>query len=105
MGFRNEQAAGYAAAAAGFLTGVPGVLLTVSGPGAVHGIAGLSHAQVNTWPMLMISGSAEQVGPRLQQPFATSSEQGNDWAEQCGGVVKDSAGCRKLGRLNGIGSV
>jgi thiamine pyrophosphate-dependent acetolactate synthase large subunit-like protein len=62
VGFRNEQAAGYAAAAAGFLTGVPGVLLTVSGPGAVHGIAGLSHAQVNTWPMLMISGSAEQVG-------------------------------------------
>ena len=61
IGFRNEQAAGYAAAAAGFLTGVPGVLLTVSGPGAVHGIAGLSHAQVNTWPMLMISGSAEQV--------------------------------------------
>ncbi len=40
---------------------MPGVLLTVSGPGAVHGIAGLSHAQVNTWPMLMISGSAEQV--------------------------------------------
>ncbi len=61
VGFRNEQAAGYAAAASGFLTGVPGVLLTVSGPGAVHGIAGLSHATVNTWPLLMISGSAEQV--------------------------------------------
>ena len=56
IGFRNEQAAGYAAAACGFLTGVPGVLLTVSGPGAVHGIAGLSHAQINTWPMIMISG-------------------------------------------------
>ena len=62
IGFRNEQAAGYAAAACGFLTGVPGVLLTVSGPGAVHGIAGLSHAQINTWPMLMLSGSSEQVG-------------------------------------------
>ena len=62
IGFRNEQAAGYAAAACGFLTGVPGVLLTVSGPGAVHGIAGLSHAQINTWPMIMISGSAEQAG-------------------------------------------
>ena len=61
IGFRNEQAAGYAAAASGFLTGVPGVLLTVSGPGAVHGIAGLSHAQVNTWPMILLSGSAEQV--------------------------------------------
>lgn len=61
LGFRNEQAAGYAAAAAGYLTGVPGVLLTVSGPGAVHGIAGLAHAQANTWPMIMLSGSAEQV--------------------------------------------
>jgi 2-hydroxyacyl-CoA lyase 1 len=29
--FRNEQAAGYAAAASGYLTGVPAVLLTVSG--------------------------------------------------------------------------
>ena len=61
IGFRNEQAAGYAAAACGFLTGIPGVLLTVSGPGAVHGIAGLSHASVNRWPMIMVSGSAEQV--------------------------------------------
>jgi 2-hydroxyacyl-CoA lyase 1 len=61
ISFRNEQAAGYAAAACGFLTGAPGVLLTVSGPGAVHGIAGLSHAQINCWPMLMLSGSAEQA--------------------------------------------
>ena len=75
VGFRNEQAAGYAAAAAGFLEGVPGVLLTVSGPGAVHGIAGLSHAQVNCWPMLMISGSAEQVTilPHSARPFPTTS--------------------------------
>ena len=56
---RNEQAAGYAAAAAGYLTGKPGVLLTVSGPGMVHGIAGLCHAKVNGWPMMMISGSCE----------------------------------------------
>ena len=61
IGFRNEQAAGYAAAACGYLTGVPGVLLTVSGPGAVHGIAGLSHAGINCWPMVMLSGSSEQV--------------------------------------------
>jgi thiamine pyrophosphate-dependent acetolactate synthase large subunit-like protein len=33
IGFRNEQAAGYAAGAAGFITGKPSVLLTVSGPG------------------------------------------------------------------------
>lgn len=62
---RNEQAAGYAAAAAGFLTGKPGVLLTVSGPGMVHGIAGLSHAKENRWPMIMISGSCETVCLRI----------------------------------------
>ena len=66
IGFRNEQAAGYAAAASGFLTGVPAVLLTVSGPGAVHGIAGLSHAQANTWPLILLSGSAEQARCPLQ---------------------------------------
>lgn len=57
---RNEQAAGYAAAAAGFLTGTPGVLLTVSGPGVVHALAGLSDAQVNAWPLLLISGACER---------------------------------------------
>jgi len=36
IGFRNEQAAGYAAAAAGYLTGVPAVLLTVSGAAFCH---------------------------------------------------------------------
>ena len=60
IGFRNEQSAGYAAACYGFITGTPGVLLTVSGPGAIHGIAGLSHAMINCWPMMMISGACEQ---------------------------------------------
>ncbi|EEE54659.1 hypothetical protein OsJ_01941 [Oryza sativa Japonica Group] len=53
LAFRNEQSAGYAAAAYGFLTGSPGLLLTVSGPGCVHGLAGLSHATANAWPLLM----------------------------------------------------
>lgn len=61
ISFRNEQAAGYAAAAAGFLTGTPAALLTVSGPGVLHGLPGLAHATVNAWPMLHIAGSAAQV--------------------------------------------
>lgn len=59
IGCRNEQAAGYAASAVGFLTGTPAVLLTVSGPGVVHGLAGLSNAKINCWPLLMLSGSCE----------------------------------------------
>ncbi|KZV27770.1 2-hydroxyacyl-CoA lyase [Dorcoceras hygrometricum] len=60
IAFHNEQSAGYAASAYGYLIGRPGVLLTVSGPGCVHGLAGLSNAQINAWPMVMISGSSEQ---------------------------------------------
>ncbi|CAA0830039.1 2-hydroxyacyl-CoA lyase [Striga hermonthica] len=58
--FHNEQSAGYAASAYGYLTRRPGVLLTVSGPGCVHGLAGLSNAAANAWPMVMISGSSDQ---------------------------------------------
>ncbi|KAK3160916.1 hypothetical protein QOZ80_1BG0068090 [Eleusine coracana subsp. coracana] len=61
LAFRNEQSAGYAAASYGFLTGTPGLLLTVSGPGCVHGLAGLSHATANAWPLLMVSGSCDQA--------------------------------------------
>lgn len=60
IAFHNEQSAGYAASAYGYLTGRPGVLLTVSGPGCVHGLAGMSNAMANAWPLIMISGSCDQ---------------------------------------------
>lgn len=41
IGFRNEQAAGYAASAYGYLTGRPGICLVVGGPGVLHGMAGV----------------------------------------------------------------
>ncbi len=57
LGFRNEQAASYAAGAIGYLTGRPGACLAVSGPGMVHGIAGLANAQSNCWPMILLGGA------------------------------------------------
>ncbi|KAH7846336.1 hypothetical protein Vadar_012671 [Vaccinium darrowii] len=60
IAFHNEQSAGYAASAYGYLTGRPGLLLTVSGPGCVHGLAGLSNAAANAWPAVMIAGSCDQ---------------------------------------------
>ena len=50
IGFRNEQAASYAAGAVGYLTGRPAACLCVSGPGMIHGIAGASNAWSNAWP-------------------------------------------------------
>ncbi|SCU98191.1 LAFA_0G16204g1_1 [Lachancea sp. 'fantastica'] len=60
-GFRNEQAASYAASAYGYLTGKPAVLLTVGGPGVVHALAGMYNSISNKWPLLVIAGSSEDT--------------------------------------------
>lgn len=60
IGMRNEQAACYAAQAIGYLTGVPGACLVVSGPGLLHCTGGMANAQVNCWPLLVIGGSAAE---------------------------------------------
>jgi len=67
IGFRNEMAAGYAAAAAGYLTQRPGICLTVSAPGFLNGLVTLAHATTNCFPMILISGSSER-GRRLAAP-------------------------------------
>lgn len=47
IGCRNEQAASYAASAYGYLTGRPGVLLVVGGPGLIHALAGVYNSMSN----------------------------------------------------------
>src|SRR5262245_34182349 len=59
IGMRNEQAASYAAQAYGYLTGRPGACVVVTGPGVVHGLAGLANAQQNCWPMILFGGASE----------------------------------------------
>merc|ERR1719382_2202095 len=66
VGMRNEQAASYAAAAVGYLTGRPGCCLVVPGPGAVHALAGMANASANAWPMICIAGSSELGQDGLQ---------------------------------------
>ncbi|MBD3648176.1 MAG: oxalyl-CoA decarboxylase, partial [Pseudomonadales bacterium] len=58
IGMRNEQAASYAAQAAGYLTGRPQACLVVPGPGVVHALAGLANARANCWPMILIGGAS-----------------------------------------------
>jgi 2-hydroxyacyl-CoA lyase 1 len=58
IGMRNEQAASYAAQAAGYLTGRPQACAVVSGPGVVHALAGLANAQQNGWPMILLGGAS-----------------------------------------------
>jgi oxalyl-CoA decarboxylase len=65
--FRHEQNAGNAAAIAGFMTGKPGVCLTVSAPGFLNGLTALANATTNCFPMILISGSSEREIVDLQQ--------------------------------------
>lgn len=67
IGFRHESDAGHAAAAAGFLTGKPGVCLTVSGPGFLNGMVALANATVNCFPMVHIAGSSTRAIVDLQR--------------------------------------
>lgn len=60
FGFRREDSAVNAAAASGFLTGKPGLALTVSAPGFLNGLVALAEATKNCFPVIMISGSSER---------------------------------------------
>src|SRR5579862_6319292 len=67
IGFRHEEAAGNAAAIAGYLTRRPGICLTVSAPGFLNGMVALANATTNCFPMIQISGSSDRGTVDLQQ--------------------------------------
>jgi oxalyl-CoA decarboxylase len=67
LSFRHEQHAGNAAAAAGFITGKPGICFTVSAPGFLNGLTALANATTNCFPMILVSGSSEREIVDLQQ--------------------------------------
>ncbi|MDE6135485.1 MAG: hypothetical protein K2F79_07905, partial [Muribaculaceae bacterium] len=67
IGFRHEQQAGMAAATHGYLTGKPGVLLTVSSLGFMNGLTATANATVNCYPMIQISGSSVREPIDLEQ--------------------------------------
>lgn len=67
VGFRHEQQAGMAAATHGYVTGKPGMLLTVSSLGFMNGLTATANATVNCYPMIQISGSSVREPIDLDQ--------------------------------------
>ncbi len=89
IGTRHEQAAAFAAQAAGYMNGRIGVALTVSGPGMTNAVTALGNAEANCWPMLLIGGSSStelmnrgdfQEAPQVAaaQPFVKWAQQAQD---------------------------
>ena len=62
IGFRNEQAASYAATAYGYLTNRPGVCLVVGGPGVLHAMAGVGNSLFIFEVLLSIANTSSRVG-------------------------------------------
>ena len=84
VGFRHEQQAGMAAATHGYLTGKPGVLLTVSSLGFMNGLTATTNATVNCYPMIQISGSSVREPIDLEQ----GTYEGLDQLNVAKGLVK-----------------
>ncbi len=82
--FRFEQQAGMAAATHGYLTGKPGVLLTVSSLGFLNGLTATINATVNCYPMIQISGSSQREPIDLEQ----GTYEGLDQLNVAKGLVK-----------------
>ncbi|MCV7099527.1 oxalyl-CoA decarboxylase [Mycobacterium palustre] len=96
IGFRQETSAGNAAAAAGFLTGRPGVCLTTSGPGFLNGLPALANATANCFPMIQISGSSNRAMVDLQR---------GDYQDldQLGAARPFTKAAYRIGRVEDIG--
>ena len=54
VGFRHEQQAGMAAATDGYVSGKPGVFMTVSSLGFMNGLTATANATVNCYPVVQI---------------------------------------------------
>ena len=89
IGVRHEQAAAFAAQAAGYMSGRIGVAAVVSGPGMTNAITALGNAEANCWPMILIGGSSStdlmergdfQEAPQLRAaaPFVKWAGQAQD---------------------------
>jgi 2-hydroxyacyl-CoA lyase 1 len=92
LGFRNEQSASYAAGAVGYLTGRPGACLAVSGPGMIHGIAGLSNAWSNCWPMILLGGAPDAYqdgqGSFQEAPQVEAARPFTKWAKRIDSIAR-----------------
>ncbi len=67
ISFRHEQQAGMAAATHGYLTGKPGVFMTVSSLGFMNGLTATANATVNCYPVIQISGTSVREPIDLEQ--------------------------------------
>ncbi len=82
--FRHEQAVSMAAQAYAFVSGKLGVGVVASGPAMTNAITGLTTAQANGWPMILIGGASEDakrgLGDFQETPQVESAAPFTKWS-------------------------
>ena len=83
VGATNELSAAFMAGGWGRITGEPGVLVTIAGPGFTWAVSGLAEARLDSVPLLHVSG-----GPRTPTVRRRFQQQELDEAAIAGSLVK-----------------
>ena len=88
ISMHHEQAAAFAAEAAARITGLPGVALATSGPGAVNLLTGIGSCYYDSTPVVFITGQVNTHEQRGALPVRQLGFQETDIVTMAGPVTK-----------------
>lgn len=85
---RHEQAAAFAADGAGRLTGVPGVAMATSGPGATNLLTGIGSCYFDSSPAVFITGQVNRHERKGERPIRQLGFQETDIVTMAAPITK-----------------
>jgi acetolactate synthase I/II/III large subunit len=88
VSMRHEQAAAFAADACGRMTGIPGVAMATSGPGAVNLLTGIGSCYFDSSPALFITGQVNRNEQRGDRNIRQLGFQETDVVGMAGPITK-----------------
>lgn len=88
VSMRHEQAAAFAADAFGRVTGIPGVAMATSGPGAVNLLTGVGSCYFDSSPAVFITGQVNQDEQRGNRKIRQLGFQETDIVAMVGPITK-----------------
>jgi acetolactate synthase-1/2/3 large subunit len=86
----HEQAAAFAADAAGRITGIPGVAMATSGPGAINLLTGIGSCHFDSSPAVFITGQVNRHELRGDRPIRQLGFQESDIVSMSKPITKAS---------------
>ena len=90
----HEQAAAFAAEGEGRMTGVPGVAMGTSGPGAINLLTGLGSCHFDSTPAVFITGQVNRAEQKGDRPIRQLGFQETDIVAMAAPIAKAAWRCR-----------